>query len=598
MRFSSDVSLKTEAQKRGKGNMRSLRFLRTYLRPYGLQIMGALLALCLTSGGVLGIGWGVRYFVDHGISTGDMALLNQAVLVLLAIILFLAVATFSRYFLVTWIGEQVVADIRRDVYHHLLKQDVAFFETTRTGEVLSRLTTDTSLLQTVVGSSVSIALRNSVLLAGGITMLVITSPALSGYILVMVPLVVAPIIIIGRKVRMLSRLTQERVADISSHAEETISAIRTLQALAIEQAQQTRFDHYVADVLQTAKRRISLRAILTAIVITLVLGAVAMLLWLGGRDVIHGTMSGGELSSFVFYAVLVAGATGAISEVIGDLQRAAGATERLQELLATVPSIVAPAEPVALPERLHGAISFDNVSFSYPSRPDTLALNTIQLDVQAGETLALVGASGAGKSSFMQLLLRFYDVSAGSIRIDGVDLRQLDPLAWRARIGLVPQDPVIFSANGWDNIRMARPDATEADILHALEQAEALEFMRALPDGMNSYLGEKGVRLSGGQRQRLAIARALVRNPEILLLDEATSALDSENEHKVQKALERSMQGRTTLVIAHRLSTVQNADRIVVLDAGSIHAIGTHAELLAHNALYQRLARQQFESVA
>jgi len=594
MRISSDAKLPAGAEEKAKGKLSSLRPMFAYLAPYKFSIFFAALALIFTSGAVLGIGQGVRYLVDEGIGKGDASLLNQSFIVLVGITLFLAVATFARYFLVTWIGERVVADIRRDVYAQLIKQDVAFFETNRTGELLSRITTDTTLLQTVVGSSVSIALRNMLLLVGGCTMLLITSLRLSEYVFIMVPVVVIPIIFFGRKVRALSRQTQEKVADISVHAEETISSIRTIQSLSLENHENVRFGDNVKHVLDTSYKRIKLRSALTAIVISLVLGAVSMVLFMGGHDVIDGTITAGELSAFLFYAMLVAGSTGAISEVIGDLQRAAGATERLMELKHVEPAIKAPENPASLPSPCTGEITFNNVTFCYPSRPETVASDDINITIKAGEKVALVGPSGAGKSTWFHLLGRAYDPQSGSITIDGVDIKTLCPTELRRHIGLVPQDASIFSTTAYENILMGRPDASREDVLKAAEQAEALEFLEALPDGMETYVGEKGVRLSGGQKQRIAIARALIRNPDILLLDEATSALDSENEQKVQKALETLMEGRTTLMIAHRLATVQHADRIIVLDEGKIQAIGTHAELEANNALYARLAKLQF----
>ena len=595
MRISGEVKLPAGSEEKAKGKLSSLRSIFAYLAPYKVSIFFAALALIFTSGAVLGIGQGVRYLVDEGIGKGDASLLNQSFIVLVGITLFLAVATFARYFLVTWIGERVVADIRRDVYGQLIKQDVAFFETNRTGELLSRLTTDTTLLQTVVGSSVSIALRNALLLIGGCTMLLITSLRLSEYVFIMVPVVVIPIIVLGKKVRALSRQTQEKVADISVHAEETISSIRTIQSLSLESHENSRFGSHVKQVLDTSYKRIKLRSLLTAIVISLVLGAVAMVLFMGGHDVINGTITAGELSAFLFYAMLVAGSTGAISEVIGDLQRAAGATERLMELKQIEPTIAAPENPAALPSPCTGEIAFNNVTFCYPSRPDTKATDDVTITIKSGEKVALVGPSGAGKSTWFHLLGRAYDPGSGSITIDGIDIKTLEPEALRRHIGLVPQDASIFSTTAYENIQMGRIDATREDVLRAAEQAEALEFLEALPDGLETYVGEKGVRLSGGQKQRIAIARALIRNPDILLLDEATSALDSENERNVQKALETLMEGRTTLMIAHRLATVQHADRIIVLDEGKIQATGTHSELEANNKLYARLAKLQFK---
>ncbi len=583
-----------DEKKAPKGKVSNLRLLAGYLRPYRVSIIIAVLAILITSSAVLGMGWSLRFFVDSGIGAGDEGLLDRGYEVLLGAILLLAGATWVRFYLVTWIGERIVADIRDDVYSTLIQMHLGFFETTRTGEILSRLTTDTTLLQNQLSSSISVIFRHALMLIGGIGLLLFTSWDLTRYLLLIVPLVVAPILIIGNRVRKLSREAQERVADINAHAEETFNAIRTIQSLALEARQIERFGAQVAAAKKSGLARIRMKALLIAIVIGLVFGAIATVLWIGGGQVIDGTLSAGDLSSFVFYAVVVAGSVGSLSDVMGDLQRVAGATERLMELKALVPEIAPPAEPLALPSPLGGHIRFDQVSFRYPSRPDTLAMNAVTFNVIPGETVALVGHSGAGKTTIMQLLLRFYDPQEGTISVDGVDIRRLDPQTLRSNLGLVPQDPVIFSTTAYENILSGRPDASTEEVHAAAVAAEALEFIEALPDGFHSYLGEKGVRLSGGQKQRIAIARAIIRNPAILLLDEATSALDSENEHKVQKALAALMRGRTTLVIAHRLATVQSADRILVMEDGSIRAVGTHEQLLATSELYARLARLQF----
>ena len=576
-------------------DLKPLRMLWPFLRAYRRQMAGATLALIVSAGTVLGLGQGLRALVDHGFAAGNADLLNQALLVLLVVIVLMAVSTFSRFYLVSWVGERVVADMRRRVFDHLLTLSPSFYETTRTGEIMSRLTADTTLLQQVIGTSVSIALRNVLSLIGGVVLMALTSAKLTGLALLVVPLVVAPIIIFGRKVRQLSRASQDAVADVGSAVDEVLGGIRTVQAFGHEALERERFAGRVEKAVDVALLRIRARSWLTMLVIVLVFGAIGLVLWVGGHDVITGRISGGELSAFVFYAVLVAGAVGALSEVASDLARAAGATERLFDLLATVPDIRPPVSPLPLPLPPRGAVAFENVRFNYPARPDESALVGLDLGVVPGETVALVGPSGAGKTTIFQLLLRFYDPQQGVIRLDGVDIAKADPATIRARIGIVPQDPVIFSTNAMENIRYGRPDASDAEVRDAAHAANALSFLEALPDGFNTFLGEKGVRLSGGQRQRIAIARAILRNPPLLLLDEATSALDAESERAVQQALDGLMRDRTTLIIAHRLSTIVNADRIVVLDKGRVEAIGRHEELIRQDGLYARLAALQFD---
>lgn len=576
-------------------DFRVLSYLWRFVRPYKLPVAGAIVALMLAAGSLLVIGTGLRGLVDEGFAAGDTSRLDQSVMALFAIVVVLAAASYSRYYLVTWIGERVIADIRKTVYSHVIKLSPAYYETTRTGEVLSRLTSDTTVLQTVVGTSMSIALRNLLLLLGGLVMLLVTSPKLTGLVLLVTPLVVVPILVFGRRVRRLSRDSQDRVADVGAYVDESLSAIRTVQAFTHEDHDRSRFAAHVEDAFHTAIARTRARAWLTALVILLVFGAVTTVLWIGGRDVLAGRISGGELAAFVFYAVVVAGSFGALGEVIGDLQRAAGATERLIELLRTQPDIAAPAQVKPMPEPASGAVRFEGVSFRYPARPDAPALADFDLEVAPGGTVALVGPSGAGKSTVFQLLLRFYDPQAGRVLLDGVDLRDADPQELRQRIGLVSQDPVIFSTNAWENIRYGRPGASDEEVREAAQAASCVDFLDALPEGFDTFLGERGVRLSGGQRQRIAIARAILRDPAVLLLDEATSALDSESERMVQAALERLAEERSTLVIAHRLATVQQADRIVVIDGGRAVASGTHGELMEDsNGLYRRLAALQF----
>ena len=572
----------------------SLRRMAPFLRPYRARIAAALAALLVSSLGVLLLGQGLRRVVDQGLETKNTALLDHTVLAFVFIAGLLALATGVRFFLVSWIGERVVADLRVAVFSRVISLSPAYFETTKTGEVLSRLTTDTELLQTVIGSSLSMALRNTLNLIGALIMLAVTSLKLMALVVLVVPAVLAPILFFGRRVRKLSRQSQDRVADISAFAEETINAIRTTQAFTHEPIDRANFGAIVGETFRAAARRIRTRAVLVGSAILLAFGAVAVVLWVGGYDVIAGRMTSGGLSAFLFYAVLMAVSVGTVSEVIGDVQRAAGAAERLLELLATTPAIQAPEHPQSFPEPAAGRVDFAHVTFHYPARPDRPSLKDFSLHLSPGETVALVGPSGAGKSTVLQLLLRFYDPDEGVIRFDSVDLKRADPADLRRHIGLVAQDPVIFAASARDNIRYGRPSASDGEVRAAADAAHASEFLDRLPEGFATFLGEKGVRLSGGQRQRIAIARAILRNPPVLLLDEATSALDAESERAVQAALERLSAGRTTLVIAHRLATVKKADRIVVIDDGRIVAEGRHDALIHEGGLYARLAALQF----
>ena len=578
-------------------DLKPLRRLFGFLQPYRNRVALAVVALITAAAAVLAFGWVIRDVVDQGLGSGDPAALNVSLAIFIGVIAVMGAAVGARVYLVSWVGERVVADLRKAVFEKVLKLDAAFFEMTRTGEVISRLTTDATVLQSVVASTLPIAIRNLLLIAGGVVMLLATSPKLTLLVLAGVPLVVLPVLWLGRRVRRLSRLSQDRIADVAANVDEVVHGIRTVQAFCHEAADQQAYGTHVDAVFSTGTRRARLSAMLAGGVMLFTFGAVGTVLWFGGRDVLAGQMTGGDLSAFVFFAVLVAGSIGALSEVAGELMRAAGAAERLTELLAARPAVAAPATPVALPARAASAVAFEHCGFSYPSRPQARVLNTFDLTIEPGEQVALVGPSGAGKSTVMQLLLRFYDPQVGRIRLDGVDLRDADLTALRERIALVPQEPVIFAASAYENIRYGREDVTRDAVRRAAEAAHALEFLDRLPDGLDTGLGERGVRLSGGQRQRIAIARALVRDPSLLLLDEATSALDAESEQAVQLALDEVMAGRTTLIIAHRLATVRKVDRIVVMQDGRIAATGTHDQLVAQNGLYARLAALQFRDI-
>ncbi len=593
----------SESRELKKGSLAAFKGLMPFLAPYRKQFAMAGVALVVAAGSTLAIPAAFKQMIDLGFGgpTGGESIeqVNLVFLALFGVASVLALATAARFYTVSWLGERVTADIRSAVYSHVVTQSPEFFETTQTGEVLSRITTDTTLIQAVVGTSISMALRNVLLFIGGLAMLFVTSVKLSSIIIGLLVLVVVPIVVFGRRVRKLSRDSQDRIADASAMAGEILNAMPTVQAFTHEKIESSRFGASVEGAFQTAMRRIRARALLTVIAILLVFGTIVFVLWLGAHAVIEGTMTGGDLGQFILYASIVAGAIGALSEVMGEAQRAAGATERLLELISVKSEIQSPAKPLALPPRAANgaALSLSDISFSYPSRPDTAALAHLNLDIKPGETVAVVGPSGAGKTTLFQLFLRFYDPQQGSIKLDGVDITQLDLHTLRDAIGIVPQDTVIFSADAMENIRYGRAGASDEEVMHAAKLAAAHEFIEKLPQGYKSFLGERGVRLSGGQRQRIAIARALLKNPPLLLLDEATSALDAESERLVQSALEAAMVGRTTVIIAHRLATVQRADRIIVMEDGQIVETGTHASLVALGGIYANLAALQFHSV-
>jgi ATP-binding cassette, subfamily B, bacterial len=569
-----------------------------FLWPYRLRALVAVLALFVAAGAALAFGQVFRDVVDSGLGSGSSSALNRALAIFLAVVVVFAATVVLRSFLLNWLGERVVADIRQAVFDRVLGLDVGFFEATRTGEVISRLTSDTALLQVVVGSTLAMALRNSLLVVGGVVMLAVTSPRLTGLVLLGTPAVVLPVWLLGYRVRRLSRLSQDRIADLGAYVDEVLHAIRTVQAFCHETVDIRRYGERVSAAFATSVRRALLGALLAGVVILFTFGAIGIVLWTGGHEVISGRLSGGQLSAFVFYAVLVASSIGGLSEVVGELLRGAGASERLLELLEQHPSIVSSPAARPLAEPAPGRIDVKNLGFAYPSHREAQILCGVSFEVAAGEKVALVGPSGAGKSTLFQLLLRFYDPQEGGICFDGADLRELALDDLRRHVAIVPQDPVIFGDDAWENIRYGLTGVGDAEIRRAADIAHASDFLDRMPQGFGTYLGERGVRLSGGQRQRIAIARAVLREPTLLLLDEATSALDAESEHLVQEALERLMEGRTSIVIAHRLATVRKVDRILVLDQGQVVASGTHEELMAAGGLYARLARLQFRDRA
>jgi ATP-binding cassette subfamily B protein len=594
---SSREASSTPSPAKNSARLRPLLALAPYVARYRGRATLAFISLTVAALTTLLVPVAVRRMIDFGFTPEGIALINSYFSVMIAVVAVLAFASASRFYLVMTIGERIVADLRRDVFAHLISLSPAFFDSARSGELISRLTADTTQIKSAVGASVSIALRNLMLFVGATAMMVITSPRLSGLVLLAIPVIVLPLVAFGRWVRRLSRNAQDTLADASAYASELVGGIRTVQAYTGERLAEARFNGEVEQAYEAARTSTRARAVLTAIIIFIVFTSVVLILWIGSHDVLTGSITPGRLGQFVLYAAFAAAGLGQLSEVWGEVSAASGASERLFEILRVKSQITAPPSPLALPAPPRGDVGFENVSFAYPTRPDALAVDGVSFAVRAGEKVAIVGPSGAGKSTLFHLLLRFYDPAIGTIALDGVPIKVADPREVRARIALVPQDSVVFAASARENIRFGRPDATDAEVERAADLAHATEFIRRLPGGFDAQLGERGVTLSGGQRQRIAIARAILRDAPLLLLDEATSALDAESETLVQTALEELMRRRTTLVIAHRLATVLSCDRILVMDRGRIVEQGTHTSLVAANGLYARLARLQFEGV-
>lgn len=585
------------SSQRKSNNLSILLELMTFIRPYRWKVLAALVALIVTASLTLSVGQGVRLLIHLGFAQQSTQELSSAIQLIVALTVMISIGTFFRFYLVSSVGERVSADIRLAVFNHVINLHPSYFETNGSGDIMSRITTDTTLLQSIIGSSFSMAMRSALLCVGAVIMLFATNIKLTLIVLISVPFILVPILFYGRRVRALSRQSQDSMADVGSYAGEAIEHIKTVQSYSYEAQERAAFAKEVEKAFEIGRQRVKQRAILISGVIVIVFSAIAGMLWVGGSDVINGTMSGGDLGAFVFYAIMVASSLANISEVMGELQRAAGATERLIEILQVESHIIAPADKVVSTEQLASEVMFDDVTFHYPSRPEHAAIERLTLKAEEGKVLALVGPSGAGKTTLFELLQRFYDPQSGQVTLGGADIRQMSPSALRQQMALVPQQPALFSNNVLHNIRYGNPAATDEQVVEAAKKAHAHDFIMQLPQGYDSFLGERGVRLSGGQRQRIAIARAILKDPNILLLDEATSALDSESEHHVQQALEALMRNRTTLIIAHRLSTIKHADQIAVLDQGKLVDVGDHNELMQSCELYQRLVELQFKPI-